>query len=182
MERGEHMSRMTLYSLSEEGIQISDILTENEGELTPELEARLDALMLSGQESMEAAAMVVKQLEGSATACEEESKRLRERAKAFSDNAQRLKDRMVVALDSAFNGKIKTPLFTIWAQSTAPTVVVDLAPGYTAEMLHDEHPKLVRVKMEIDRPAVLAAWKAGEELPETIFFGENPGTRYCRIK
>lgn len=177
------MSRATLYDLTLEGIQISDLLTENEGELTPELEKRLDDLMLSGAESMEAAAMVVKQLESNATACEEESKRLRERAKAFSDNAQRLKTRMTLALDSAFNGKIKTPLFTIWAQSTAATRVVDLAPGFTAEMLHQERPDLVRVKMELDRPKVVEILKTDpKSLPETIFIQDNPGTRYCRIK
>ena len=116
----------TLYELTSEGVQISDMLTENEGELTPELEARLDALMLEGPARMEAAAMVVRQLEANATACEEESKRLRERAKAFSDNASRLKNRMTLALDAAFGGKVKTALFTIWAQSSAATTVVDL--------------------------------------------------------
>jgi Siphovirus Gp157 len=176
------MTRATLYDLTLEGVQISDILADNEGELTPELEARLDALMLEGAQSMEAAAMVVKQLEGNATACEEEAKRLRDRAKAFSENADRLKKRMTVALDAAFNGKIKTPLFTIWAQSTAATTLVDLASGYTPEMLQAEYPHLVRVKIEVDRPKILSAWKAGEPLPETIFFQENAGTRYCRIK
>ena len=49
-------------------------------------------------------------------------------------------------------------------------------------MLHDERPDLVRVKMEFDRVKALAALKAGDKLPETIFYTENPGTRYCRIK
>lgn len=172
----------TLYELSLEGVQISDMLTENEGELTPEIERRLDDLMLEGPARMEAAAMVVKQLDANAMACEEEAKRLRERAKAFSANADRLKARMVIALDAAFNGKIKTPLFTIWAQNSAATTVVDLAPGFTPEMLYQEFPGLVRVKMELDRPKVLETHKAGGKLPETIFFGENEPTRYCRIK
>jgi hypothetical protein len=176
------MSFAHLYDLSQEGVMISDMLTENEGELTPEIEARLDALMIEGPERMEAAAMVVKQLEASATACEEEVKRLRERAKAFSDNAERLKKRMVIALDCAFNGKIKTPLFSIWAQSTATTTVCDLAPGATPEMLEAERPDLVRVKVELDRPAALAKFKAGEKLPEILFFTENEPTRYVRIK
>ena len=176
------MSFAKLYDLSQEGVMISDMLTENEGELTPELEARLDALMLEGPERMEAAAMVVRQLEASANACEEETKRLRDRAKAFQDNADRLKKRMVIALDCAFSGKIKTPLFTIWAQNTAATTVCDLAPGVTPEMLQAERPDLVRVKVELDRTGAVAKFKAGEKLPDELFFTTNDATRYLRIK
>jgi len=176
------MSFAKLYELSLEGVQISDLLTENEGELTPEIESRLDKLMLEGPERIEAAAMVVKQLEASATACEDEVTRLRERAKAFSDNADRLKKRMVIAVDSAFNGKVKTPLFSVWAQSTAATTVCDLAPGIDAEQFYQSHPELVRVKYELNRTAAVAKYKAGESMPEELFFTTNEPTRYLRIK
>lgn len=172
-----------LYDLSQEGMIISDLLTENEGELTPEIQERIDALMLEGPERIEAAAMVVKQLESSATACEEEVKRLRDRSKAFSDNADRLKKRMVIALDCAFNGKIKTPLFSIWAQNSGATTVCDIAPGVTIEELHATCPSIVRVKYELDRVAAVAKFKAGDKtLPETLFFQTNEPTRYLRIK
>ena len=50
-------SNVSLYDLSLEGVQIQDMLLENDGELTPELEARIDQLMLLGPEKIEAAAI-----------------------------------------------------------------------------------------------------------------------------
>lgn len=175
---------LSLYDLSQEGIEISEMLTEAMGELTPEIEKRIDAVLLNGPERIEAAAMVVKQLEAGAKACEDEADRLRERAKSFSDNASSLKKRMCFALDAAFHGKVKTPLFSIWNQTSADTTTADLAPGYTPEMLHQERPDLVRVKYEFDRQKAVAMYKAGdtEGMPDTLFFSENPGVRYVRIR
>lgn len=175
----------TLYDLSKEGLEIFDMLEDNLGELTPELEARLDKLMLEGPQRLEAAAMVVRSLEANATACEAEAQRLRERAKAFDAQVGRLKARMTVCLDSAFNGKVKTPLFTIYTQKSADRVVAELVPGVTAEMLHKERPDLVRVKMELDREKCVAEFKDDEKrklLPDLLLFEEKEGTRSVRIR
>ena len=176
------MPKSTLYGLSAEGLAIFDMLEESLGELTPDLERRLDALMLEGPERLEAAAMVVRSLEANAMACEAEAQRLRERAKAFDAQSDRLKLRMTKCLDVAFHGKVKTPLFSIWTQKSADRTVADLVPGVTVEMLHQERPDLVRVKMELDREKCVAAWKAAEKLPELILFEEKEGSRYVRIK
>jgi hypothetical protein len=172
----------SLYDLSKEGIEISELLTDSLGELTEEIEQRLDVLMLQGPDTLEAAAMVVKQLEAGATACEDESKRLRERAKAFQENAEKLKQRMTVALDLAFSGKIRTSLFSVWTQKSADRTIADLVPGVTAEMLHKERPDLVRVKMELDREKCVADFKAHQRLPEYVLFQEKKGERYVRIR
>lgn len=175
----------TLYDLSKEGLEIFDMLEDNLGELTPELEARLDKLMLEGPQRIEAAAMVVRSLEANATACETEAQRLRERAKAFDAQADRLKQRMTICLDAAFHGKVKTPLFTIWTQKSADRVVAELVPGVTAEMLHKDCPDLVRVKMELDREKCVSSYKDDEKrktLPDLVLFEERAGTRSVRIK
>jgi len=135
----------TLYDLTAEGLEIFDMLSDNLGELSPELEQRLDMLMLEGPERLEAAAMVVRTMEQNAAACENESDRLHQRAKAFEAQSDRLKKRMTLCLDSAFGGKVKTPLFTVWTQKSADRTVAELIPGITAEMLHQERPDLVRV-------------------------------------
>lgn len=177
------MTKSTLYDLTAEGLEIFDMLEDNFGELSPELEARLDKLMLEGPQRLEAAAMVVRSLEANATACEAEAQRLRERAKAFDAQVDRLKARMTVCLDTAFNGKVKTPLFTIYTQKSADRVVAELVPGVTAEMLHQERPDLVRVKMELDREKVTRLWKDGDRaMPELILFEEREGTRSVRIR
>lgn len=172
----------SLYDLTREGLELFDLLADNLGELTPETEQRLDALMLEGPARLEAAAMVVQTLEANAAACEVEAKRLRDRAKAFDAQVEKLKHRMTVCLDTAFGGKVKTPLFSIWTQKSADRTLADLVPGVTAEMLHEERPDLVRVKMELDREKCVSEFKAGRPLPELVLFEEKEGSRGVRIK
>ena len=172
----------TLYDLTQEGLEIFDMLSDNLGELTPELEQRLDKLMLEGPQRMEAAAMVVRTLEQNAAACEAESDRLRQRAKSFGEQIDRLKKRMTSCLDTAFSGKVKTPLFTIWTQKSADRTIAELMPGITPEILQKERPDLVRVKMELDREKAVTELDAGRPLPELILFERKEGTRYVRIR
>lgn len=175
-------TKATLYDLTHEGLEIFDMLSDNLGELTPELEQRLDKLMLEGPARIEAAAMVVRTMEQNATACEEEAQRLRDRAKDFEAQADRLKKRMTACLDTAFSGKVKTPLFTVWTQKSADRIVAELVPGITPEMLQKERPDLVRVKIELNREKAVSDLKAGNPLPELILFEEKEGSRYIRIK
>ena len=172
----------TLYDLTKEGMEIADMLGETLGELTPELEARLDALMTEGPERIEAAAKVVRMMEADAKACEEESDRLRQRAASFAAQADRLKQRMAFCLDAAFGGKVKTALFTIWTQKSADRTVAELLPGVTPEMLQEERPDLVRVKVDLDRQKCVELFKAHAELPEVLVFEEREGSRSVRIK
>jgi hypothetical protein len=177
-------TKATLYDLTREGVEILDILEDALGELSPELEARLDKLMVEGPERLEAAAMVVATLKQNATACEEESERLRQRAKSFDDQAERLKIRMTACLDAAFGGKVKTSLFTLNTQKSPDHTIVELVPGTTVEMLQQERPDLVRVKMELDRVKVGQMYKNPEtrkQLPELLLFEVKKGTRYVRI-
>jgi hypothetical protein len=176
------LSDLTLYEISMEGMEIASILEESEGELTPELEERLNALMIAGPKRVEAAAIVVKQLEASAGACEREVERLAARAKAFQANAERLKGYMTLALDSAFGGKIKTDRFTVWTQQSADRVAFELGAGRTIEEVEAVDPSLVRVKKELDKIALKERFKAGEPLPVAIDFMIVPGKRSTRIK
>jgi hypothetical protein len=168
--------------MAEEWLIVSTMLEHSEGELTPEMEQRLDDLMAQGPDKLEAAAMVVRNLEAFEENCKAESRRLAERAQSFSNNAKRLKERMTMALDGAFHGKIKTPIFTIWTQKAPDTVAVDLREEFTLEMLQQDHPSLVRTKLELDKQACKAMVEKGDELPESIFVEKTEGKRYTRIK
>jgi hypothetical protein len=181
---------MKLYQVPLEFELLEQELIETEGELTPELEARFDAFMRGGKEKIEAAAMVVRRIETEADACDAQAKailngevaRLVTRKLAHEKNASRLKSMVLRAVDHAFSGKVKTPLFTIWGQTSAPSVSIDLAPGVTLEELEKESPFFVRKRLELDKNAVKAAEKSGAELPNSIIVSEVPGTRYLRIK
>jgi hypothetical protein len=174
----------TLYDLALQGIEIEEMLFDSVGEITPEIQERLDALLESGVDKMEAAAAVIRQLELSAMVAEEEAKRLHERAKQFSAQADKLNERMTFALDKAFSGKVKTPKWTIWTQKAKDVTVAELIPGVTVEMLYKERPDLVRVKMDVDRIKIVQMYKDPETrkaLPELLLFEERPGKRYTRL-
>jgi hypothetical protein len=174
--------KLTLYDLSFEGLQIYDLLVENEGELTPELEQRLNAIMQSGPRVVEAAAMVTRSLEASADACANEAQRLAQRASRFHENAKQLKERMTMVVDLAFNGKIKTDKFTIYTQAAADNVIFDVAEGHDIEEILQANPALVRMKLELDKMALKERFKAGEAIPAAITFEVTPGKRSLRIK
>ena len=93
-----------------EAIAIQDALIEAQGELTPELESKLDALLANGADALDSAAWVVRKLTADAEACKEESLRYENRAKSFMGQVDFLKGRMLFALDAAFNGKLKTDI------------------------------------------------------------------------
>ena len=156
-------TKMSLYDVSLEGKLIEELLTLYEGELTPELEERLDKLMTEGPQRIEAAAMVVRGLEATEAAIKDEETRLRERRLSFEKQANKLKERMVIACDSAFSGKVKTQLFTIWTQKAADSVEIALDEAFTIEHLEEDHPDLVKTVKSIDTTAVCQLLKQNEQ-------------------
>ena len=175
-------TEMTLYDLSMEGVQIRDLLEANEGEITPEIEERLDALMLAGPDRVEAAAMVVKGMEASADACASEAERLAKRASGFHAKAAYLKSRITMALDCAFNGKIKTDKFTCYTQAAPEHIAFDIAEGFTIEDVEKDAPGVVRVKKELDKRELADRFKLGQTLPPSITFERTPEKRSVRIR
>lgn len=170
---------MKLYDIPIEFAELEATLTETDGELTPELEKRFDDFLRAGKDKLEAGAMVVRGFEMEAEACELEAKRLQGRAASLDKNSARLKKMILYALDAAFSGKVKTSLFTIWGQTSAPTSSIDLEPGTDLATLPAA---FVRVKHELVKDAVKNALKAGEEIPGEIIVTQLPGTRFLRIK
>lgn len=170
---------MHLYEIPTEARLIEEQLEESGGELTPELEQRINEFMAGSKDKIEAAAMVVRSLNASAEACKAEAKRLSERNAALERSADRLKNLMLSAVDLGFAGKIKTNFFTIWGQNSADTTHFDVQPDVQLDSLPE---RFVRVKRELNREELKSAFKAGEKLPETIIAVTMPGTRYLRIR
>jgi hypothetical protein len=173
---------MKLYDIPMEFAELEQALVESEGELSPELEKRFDEFMRGGKDKIEAAAMVIRTLEGEANACKTEAIRLSDRQASHQKNAAQLKNMVLIALDAAFDGKVKTSLFTIWGQTSAPGQSIDLAPGSTIEDLHKRAPEYVRTRYELDKDAIKQASKEGKALPEDLIVSDVPGTRFLRIR
>jgi len=169
---------MNLYDLTIEGAEINRILTENEGELTPELEARLDTILGEGKDKVEAAAMVVRSLEASYEACIAERDRLAERAKSYDAQVDKLKSRMLYAVDAAFGGKVKTDKFTIYGQNSADTVAFEVAPDADLSKIDSS---VIRTTYALDKIALKDRYKAGTVPPE-VMATPMTGKRSLRIK
>jgi hypothetical protein len=138
------LQRLSLYDIALEGKLIEDILIEGDGELTPETEARMDALLVSGKPKIEGACLIIKELEASEENAKKEADRLTARRKSFERNADGLKRHVAQALDSAFSGKVKTDRVTAYTQKSADKVQVDfLAEAGQLENLFNAHPHLV---------------------------------------
>lgn len=170
-----------LYEVGIEGMELDHILREAEGELTPDLEARMDSFLAGGKAKVEAAAKVYRSLEASAGACELEAIRLSGRAKSFQKNADSLKARMLFAVDAGFGGKLRTDLFTIWGQTSASTTGFDLAADADLAKMAVTTPGIVRTVLSLDKQVLKMKHNAGEALPAEITVTENPGTRYLRL-
>jgi hypothetical protein len=171
---------MKLYEIPIEAAQIEILLTESEGELTPEIEARISEFLAGGEQKLENAACVVKSLDAQAEACKVESKRLAARQHALENNCDRLKALMLMAVDAAFKGKLKTPLFTIWGQTSAGSATFALAQGKELRDLPDAF-----VKFEaptLDTGALWQAWRNHQELPSDVVVTELEGKRSLRIR
>jgi hypothetical protein len=174
---------MRLYDIPIEAMDIEQELSENFGELTPELEQRISEFVGQGKEKIEAACVVVKSLEDDAGICQSEAERLMKRAKGLQAAADRLKGLLLDAVDRGFSGKLKTPKFTIWGQTSSPTVHFDLKAEADLYLLSTQEPWCVRMREpELDKIALKEAVKQGKALPYCITATENPGTRYLRIK
>lgn len=173
---------MKLYDLPMQFSELEQALVESEGELTPELEKRFDDFLRGGKEKIEAGAMVLRHLEAEAEACLKEAKRLKDRQASFENNVIRLKSMMLIAVDAAFAGKVKTSLFTVWGQTSAPGIGIELQAGTDLAELHARTPELIKTKYELDKEAVKQAALDGKALPGEISVFDVPGTRFLRIR
>jgi hypothetical protein len=175
-------TKISLYDVALEGAQLEEILIASDGEITPEIEDRLDVFLKSGKEKIDAACKVVASLDASAHACGEEARRLLARAESFENNKKALKARILGAVDAAFDGKVKTNLFTVWGQNSAPTVGFEAAPDADLASIQQAYPEVVRTKYELDKTTLKSMRAQGVPIPEAISVIEGEGTRFLRIK
>jgi hypothetical protein len=179
---------MKLYELPMElealMLRYETLLSETVGEVTPEvekLEQEMAEYFAAGQDKVEAAAMVIKNLEADAIAADSESKRLKNRANSIQNNADRLRALTLIAV-SALGGKVKTPRFTIWKQQSKNTVVYSISPLVDVTEFAEKYPNFSRVNIELDKTAVKEYAKTGAVIPPEIVAEDHPGTDFLQIR
>jgi hypothetical protein len=119
-----------LYELSSELATINDEIITADGEITPDLEARLDSVNLALTEKATGLRKWLATIEGDDGAIEAEVKRL-QRIKKQGDNLrERLKAYIKLNMEIADKKKIETPIgtFSICKSPTSLEIIEDAVP------------------------------------------------------
>lgn len=163
---------MNLFDIPVEWAAIELALEEAAGELTPELEQRIQALLEGGADKLDAAMSVCRSLEHQAEAAKAEAQRLQDRARSFDNQVDRLRALMLPAL-VALGGKVKTARFSFFTQ-TRTSYAIDLKPGFE---IWEVPPRFYRTKEpELNKLEITKALKAGEAIPDVLTVIESKNT------
>jgi hypothetical protein len=154
-----------LYVIAAEKAALADLLVENNGELTPEVEAQLAALDASFRERLAACAHIARNLEAESVKHKAEADRQAVRAATLQRSFETLKAYMKREMTVA--GELKVEGIAR-IQSNGGVLPV-LFEG-DAEKLPEP---FRRLRYELDGEAVRKAAAAGETLPDGVRMGER---------
>lgn len=156
---------MKLYELPRHYEEIYETLSQNGGEVTEELELCLAALNDELETKVQNLALLIRQSEARADAIDAEAKRLQALSTVERNTAKRLKEYLHRNLVETKVDQVKTDLCLVWVQNSPPKVEF---LGEDVRDLPVEYTRVIPEERVLDTKAVLAAAKAGEELPETL--------------
>ena len=162
-----------LYDISSDLQAIHNAIIEQDGELTPDLEASLDRLNLELSNKVHGIGKWLRNLEGNEAAIQAEIDRLEKRKKSISNLETRLKEYVKLCMHKANKKKLEFPLFTARIQANPPSVEIT-----------DEHKlpaKYVVIKQisEIDKKQILHDLKLGEQVDGAVLVTDK---NHLRIK
>lgn len=149
---------MSLYEMSKELAVINDEIISADGELSTELEARLDSVSLDFRAKSQSIAKWTLDIAGTEQAIDAEIARLQRRKKVAENLRTRLTAYIKACMEQADVQKIEWPTITLRIQRNPPSVEVTDADKVPA--------KYTRIKQitEIDKKAMLSALKDGEQV------------------
>jgi hypothetical protein len=145
----------TLFNIGQEQLAIIAEVEKNEGEITNEIQERIDLLAENFEEKAVAYGYVIKQVESEETIIDAEIKRLQDLKKKSAKLSEYLKERISAAMIEFDLEKIETPTLKLSFRKSEAVEVFDetlLAPLY------------FNYKPTIDKTAIKTAIKAGEEV------------------
>jgi hypothetical protein len=160
-----------LYELADMRDVLSQWLEESEGEVTPELQELLDGLAGEVNEKIERTALFIREQLATADAVEQEADRLHDRVRALRKGADGLKGYLKLQLERLGTTKVTGLLATIALQKNSqPSVTTVLQPSelYAIDEARPFVKREETVVYTLERAAILAAFKAGEQLPAAI--------------
>lgn len=165
------MSGESLYSLSTELARINDGIIDAHGEISPELEKRLDETGLALRDKVEGIGRWVFNLEGREEAIDKEIARLQVRKKATMGLYARLKGYVEEGMRVADIKKLEFNTFEAAIVKNPPSVTVQdekVIPGQFMEIVTTHR---------VDKKKILAALKAGEEVKGAVLITDRTRLR-----
>lgn len=151
--------RLSLYELTTETAALLDAIEDAGGEITPDVQARLDALGTALPAKANALCQVIRHFQARATALDLEAMRLSEAAARDEAEAKRWKDYLHKCMTLAGQRKVSTDLFGV-------SVCKNSVPSITWDSTNPLPERFRRVKVEVDIAAARQELKDTGELPE----------------
>lgn len=163
------MTTTPLYALADAREVLDRIVDDAEGELTPEIEAALDALDGAVTEKIERVALYIRERSARGKAVKEERDRLDAIVKREERTADSLKAYLMRNMERIGKTKVDGLLAAVAIQAN-PFSVKTVLDSDTLKTHFGEWPFVVEVpaSYRIDRDQVLALHKVGESLPDGI--------------
>lgn len=149
-----------LYELSKELATINDELITADGEITPELEQRLDAVNLALSEKAAGLRKWLAIIDGDDGALDAEIKRLQRIKKTNGNLQERLKAYIKLNMELADKKKIETPIGTFSIAKSPPSLEI-----ITPEMVPNDFKDEIPAHLEINKQRIKEAIEQGYEVP-----------------
>jgi len=149
----------SLYNLSAELAVINDELSEKEGVLDEDLEARMDAITIPFNSKIEGIVRWTKNIESKEDMLDKEISRLQARKKSASNLQVRLKAYMKMCMERADKTKIELDTFTVSLAKNPPSVNIINPEAVPAQYT------TIKTEVVINKGRILENMKAGEKVP-----------------
>lgn len=148
-----------LYEMSTELALINDEIVGADGELSPDIEARLDAVSLDFRAKSQGIAKWTLDIAGVESMIETEIARLQRKKRVAENLRTRLTAYIKACMEQANVQKIESPTLTLRIQRNPPSVEILAEDKLPAKFIH------IKQITEIDKTGMLTALKNGDEVP-----------------
>lgn len=122
MEGGSVSESLTLYQRSAALVALDALIGDNDGEITPEMEAQADALTASFTEKVDACLAKRQEFQALSDLCANEARRYAQRAKALQDRANWLDRYVVRCMEQAGRDVVEGERFRVKLTPNPPKV------------------------------------------------------------
>ena len=165
---------LRLYEIPAEWREVEELIEEAGGEITPEIEDRMEVLEGDLSAKVDVFAALVREAAARSEAFAAESKLFSDKARVAKNKAEGLKRYMKDTLERMGRTAAEGELFKVRIQQN-PERVAD--EGLDPDRLPERYVKVETVKT-VDKAKILADYKTGRALPEGVIVVRGSHVRF----